>query len=214
MSEKFQYFRGVKFTRDDNTGYYLNTTIHKRMHVFVWEFYNGEIPEGCEIHHIDRDKSNNDINNLQLLSSTEHKELHARLLTDEEREWRRNNMNNVARPKAIEWHKSEEGKEWHKKQYERTKEALHRKHQRTCINCGKEFMGHTTSKYCCNACKSAYRRKQNIDITYPQICVVCGAHFMTNKYRIATCCSKKCASVLAYQNRGVMNESEISKQDN
>ena len=43
MSEKYQYFNGLKFTRDDKTGYYLNSTIRKRMHRYVWEFYNGQI---------------------------------------------------------------------------------------------------------------------------------------------------------------------------
>ena len=51
MSSKYQYFNGLKFTRDDKTGYYLNSTIEKRMHRYVWEFYNGPIPKGYDIHH-------------------------------------------------------------------------------------------------------------------------------------------------------------------
>ena len=57
---KFAYFNGLKFTRDDKTGYYLNSTIRKRLHRCVWEYYNGEIPKGYHIHHKDNDKSNND----------------------------------------------------------------------------------------------------------------------------------------------------------
>ena len=58
MSEKFQFFDGRKFTRDEKTGYYLCSTkdligSRKRMHVYVWEYYNGLVPEGYHIHHID-----------------------------------------------------------------------------------------------------------------------------------------------------------------
>ena len=46
-------------------------------HVFVWESFFGEIPEGCQIHHIDGDKTNNDIGNLQLVTALEHKRIHS-----------------------------------------------------------------------------------------------------------------------------------------
>ena len=159
MSEKYQYFDGTKFTRDEKTGYYQNSTIHKRMHTYVWEYYNGKVPKNYEVHHKDFDRSNNDITNLQLLSKSAHRKLHAELLTQDERDWKRNNMNTVARPKAIEWHKSGEGRNWHKQQYEHTKDLLHKKTEFVCLNCGKVFVGEHNSKYCCNNCKSAYYRK-------------------------------------------------------
>lgn len=46
------------------------------IHRLVWEKYNGEIPDGYQIHHIDGNKLNNDISNLQLLSAEEHTRLH------------------------------------------------------------------------------------------------------------------------------------------
>ena len=58
------WFNGIKFTKDDKTGYYLNSSIRKRLHRYVWELHYGEIPEGYHIHHIDFDKSNNDISNF------------------------------------------------------------------------------------------------------------------------------------------------------
>lgn len=45
-------------------------------HRIVWEAFNGPIPEGYEIHHIDRNPLNNHIPNLQLVSKDEHKEIH------------------------------------------------------------------------------------------------------------------------------------------
>ena len=46
------------------------------VHRLVYEAYYGEIEEGYDIHHIDEDKSNNNINNLQKLLHEEHCRLH------------------------------------------------------------------------------------------------------------------------------------------
>jgi alpha-D-ribose 1-methylphosphonate 5-triphosphate diphosphatase PhnM len=46
-------------------------------HRWVWEQTNGPIPKGYVIHHIDHDKTNNDISNLQCLTVREHHQLHA-----------------------------------------------------------------------------------------------------------------------------------------
>lgn len=45
-------------------------------HCLVWEEHFGEIPEGMQIHHIDGNKQNNNISNLQLVTPTEHKRIH------------------------------------------------------------------------------------------------------------------------------------------
>lgn len=45
-------------------------------HCIVWEEHCGKIPEGMQIHHKDFDKTNNDIENLQLVSPVEHRRLH------------------------------------------------------------------------------------------------------------------------------------------
>lgn len=194
MAEKHIFFNGLKFTRDEKTGYYLNSTIRKRLHRYVWEFYNGEIPDGYHIHHIDRDKSNNDISNLEMIEQHEHEKLHGSMLTEEERERYRNNLSEKARPKASEWHKSEVGKEWHKRHYETvSKEVLHSMYDFKCQNCGKEFSGEHGSKFCSNKCKSAYRRKIGID-NVGRICAYCGNEFETNKYSNTKTCSRSCAN--------------------
>lgn len=46
-------------------------------HCIVWEKHNGKIPLGMQIHHRDEDKTNNNIDNLQLVTPLEHKRLHA-----------------------------------------------------------------------------------------------------------------------------------------
>ena len=44
------------------------TIYRKYAHVLVWEAFKGEIPEGYEVDHIDDNKQNNQLSNLQLLT--------------------------------------------------------------------------------------------------------------------------------------------------
>ena len=46
-------------------------------HHVIWEAANGPIPKGYEIHHIDHDKSNNDLDNLLCLSKSDHQKTHS-----------------------------------------------------------------------------------------------------------------------------------------
>lgn len=157
---KYVYYKGLKFTKDDKTGYYLNSTHRLRLHRYVYQCEVGEIPNGYEIHHIDLDKDNNVVSNLQLLSRSEHRKLHASLLTDEQREWKRNNLNTKARPKACEWHGSEAGRKWHS---EHAKNQIRPLKQFMCEICGSTFYTHgTTGRYCSDACRAkAFRRRHN-----------------------------------------------------
>ena len=41
------------------------------VHRLVWETFNGPIPKGMEIDHIDHNKTNNALNNLQLMSKVD-----------------------------------------------------------------------------------------------------------------------------------------------
>ncbi len=193
MNEKVLYFNGLKFTRDDKTGYYLNSTVRKRMHRYVWEFFNGPIPKFYQVHHKDGDKSNNDISNLELIRIGEHQSQHNEQLSDIERQWRRDNLIKNAIPKAKEWHKSKSGKEWHK-QHAKKSEAQRPLLHFSCEVCGKEFDSRNTrSRFCSDACKSAWRRstgKNKIE----KICSVCGNTFMTDKYKNAKTCSRSCAN--------------------
>ena len=38
-----------------------------RMHRFVWEHYNGKIPDGYDVHHKDGNTHNNSIENLEIV---------------------------------------------------------------------------------------------------------------------------------------------------
>lgn len=180
----------IKFKKDANTGYYLSTkkigNSRIRLHRYIWQKYNGEIPKGYDIHHIDHNKDNNEINNLELLVREEHKARHGHELSDEMREFYRKNLNEKARPKASEWHKSKEGREWHKEQYKKTLgKIFNSENYKTfkCENCGKEFktIHNGKNRFCSNNCKSAFRRKSGVD-DVERVCIKCGRKFKANKY--------------------------------
>lgn len=73
-----QYFNNRKYTKRSN-GYYLATSKPRTlMHRDVWVSQNGPIPINYDVHHKDRDRSNNKIYNLELLSKQEHALRHAK----------------------------------------------------------------------------------------------------------------------------------------
>lgn len=190
-----QIFNGIQFVADGK-GYYRELGNFKNlMHRYVWTWYNGNIPKGYEIHHIDFDRSNNNISNLQLVSRSEHRRIHADLLTDEQREWKRNNLKMNAVPKAAEWHGSQAGHEWHSQQIKMQRELGQFKHKLICTYCGKTYVGEINGQntFCSGKCKSAYRRKTGVD-NVEHICPVCGNTFSTNKYKPTVTCSRSCAN--------------------
>lgn len=70
-------WNGSKWSLRDN-GYYGRTTGERdMMHRAVWEYHNGPIPDGWDVHHKDRDRTNNDVANLECLPKDAHTRLHA-----------------------------------------------------------------------------------------------------------------------------------------
>lgn len=198
---KYQHFNDLKFTRDDETGYYLNSTVRRRMHRYVWEFYHGKIPKAYQIHHIDGDRANNNISNLEMIRVGVHQRLHGEKLSEMERQIRRDNLEQNARPKAVEWHKSEAGREWHKIHgkavMENREPTLH-----TCVYCGKEYLSkQKDGRFCSNKCKAAWRRKSGVD-TETRTCAVCGNEFSANRYTKTVTCSRSCTNVMMHREKG------------
>lgn len=201
--EKYQYFNGLKFTRDDETGYYLNSTIGKRIHRYVWEYNNGKIPKGYHIHHMDYDKSNNDISNLMLIEAKQHVAMHSveRGLINYEAIIE--NLDNNARPKANEWHGSDEGHEWHKEQYRKyLGKWTENRVAKTCEQCGSEFktIDNGKGKFCSNKCKAKWRRESGID-DETRTCQQCENDFTINKYSKAKYCSRSCSKKAYWDNK-------------
>lgn len=192
-------FDNLSFRKDKRTGYFLNAKTHKRLHVYVWEYFNGSIPNGYHIHHKDFNKNNNELENLELLSASKHSKLHSNSWSKERYEQQKKILKEKAIPKAAEWHKSECGHKWHKEHYEQTKNKLYKKDNFVCLNCGNTFAAVVSgqNKFCSNKCKSAYRRKSGVD-DEKRICEVCGAEFTTNKYSKAKTCSRRCSNKMRW----------------
>lgn len=67
-----QVYNSIKFTLR-NTGYYSATTDNRvLMHRYVWEKEKGKIPYGWDIHHINGNRADNRIENLEALPKAEH----------------------------------------------------------------------------------------------------------------------------------------------
>lgn len=187
---------GIYFYKESASGYYLGNVpipgrkkrYPMRLHVYVWQKHNGEVPKGYNVHHIDENKDNNDISNLELLTAYDHLSLHGL----ERSEASRQNMLAVAIPAAAAWHKSDKAKQFHKDHYENvTSKAWHKPVTKVCQVCGKEYsvpqMAAYKSKYCSNNCKATARRRSNADkVLYT--CPECGKEYLKYKYSKAVIC--------------------------
>lgn len=129
-----------------------------RLHRDIWEHYNGPIPDGMHIHHIDGDTANNDIGNLECIPEQEHRKHHgAADRTDKQRQ----HLESI-RGKAAEWHRSEEGRAWHREHAKRSLEKTWGKPRNypkltlQCVWCGVEMQAKSERKRFCGAtCQTA-----------------------------------------------------------
>lgn len=56
-------------------------------HRFVWAYFNGEIPEGFRVRHINRVRDDNRLSNLQCLSRPEYMACEAKAKMEERERW-------------------------------------------------------------------------------------------------------------------------------
>lgn len=157
LTDKKQMFNGVTYYLCGK--YFQKNGI--RLHRVVWEYHNGEIPEGYHVHHKDSDRSNNNIENLELLEGKKHISHHGS--KEENKEKSRENIK-IAIEYAREWHGTEEGKQWHSqnaiKCYAKREYRTYR-----CMFCGKEFQtkhsyGANVNRFCHPNCKAGFRRRR------------------------------------------------------
>lgn len=192
ISPTIQEFNGERFYLCGN--YFQHQG--KRLHVAVWRHYNGEIPKGYHVHHKDKNRAHNDIDNLELVESSMHHSMHM----SEREEYNKKHIEDI-RVLASEWHRSEEGRAWHRKHAKEQWEHVEEK-EYVCSYCGKTFK--TTNRYsdnqnrfCSNNCRASFRRKSGID-NEDRVCPVCGKTFSANKYAKKLYCSYECARKKRY----------------
>ena len=166
MSTENQYFNEIKFYKRSDNGYWYSTIPinGKRvyMHKYVWEYYNSPIPRGYEVHHIDLNKDNNNIKNLRLMRTVDHKKLHTELRKNDPVYKSKINENlKKAQEKAKKWHSSPEGRKWHSEHAKNIDYSKISYGERTCLYCGKTYTARKEyQKYCCNNCRSYATQKR------------------------------------------------------
>ena len=131
-----------------------------RLHTEVWQFFNGKIPKGYHIHHIDGNQQNNDISNLECIEASKHLSQH---MSSRDKEELRARMD-YARKFANKWHGTEAGLDFHRKIAKMAwDKAEYKKYN--CHQCGKEYTSRTAgiTKYCHQNCKArALRARRKI----------------------------------------------------
>src|SRR3990167_6428625 len=165
----------------------------KGLHVAIWETaHKKKARRGIHIHHIDNNPFNNDISNLESLSVVEHRRQHP--LVGKALKKQLKHLNKV-RPLTKAWHKSPEGREWHRQHgHEGWKNIPLVK--KSCVVCSKSFMSKRPRKYCSHYC-SYQARVTSGHYDFIGNCVLCGKEFsgvkQINPSRTRKTCSSSCA---------------------
>ena len=130
------------------------------MHRYVWERHNGPIGAGLHVHHVDGDKSNNDISNLELLTASDHSIHHGDTNSWVGSEANKRQLAGI-NDKAKAWHSSPEGIEWHRANGVAAW-ANRKMHVKSCLECGKTYETPypNKSKYCQQNCKAKALRRR------------------------------------------------------
>ena len=211
MEQKTVVFNGETYIRNPKSRYYFKHTTRNcerkhavQLHRAVWEYYNGKIPEGYHIHHIDGDIDNNDISNLECVFSKQHLSEHSKK-NWENQEYREKASKNLEeqREKTKQWHASAEGREWHRKHAAQSIcKVFENKQIKQCEFCGKEFPALHFQRFCCQSCaeKARYRNHHSLLADERRTCDFCGKEYTPVKSKQRFCC-KKCKNKWSVQHR-------------
>lgn len=185
VDERTQIFDGERFYLAQCGHFKQTKTIHQK----VWTYCRGAIPSGYQIHHIDHNKANNNIANLQLMTASEHQSHHMPL--------------GVTSKKLQEFTCEVCGKKYtaYKCGSNRFCSSLCRSRyrqsteleKRVCPQCGKEFVTYRGNKarHCSHACSMDAKRKH---YQVKRICPTCGKEFITTTYANKIYCSRSCVN--------------------
>ena len=136
-------------------------------HRKVWEqTHNKKIPKGYAVHHIDMDTSNNHPDNLELVHRSKHQSDHnkERLKDPDKMKELLENLKK-AQKKATEWHKSDDGRLWHKEHYKNSL-ANANKYEYVCIQCDNKYFSTRlkVTRFCHHRCSQNYYAKKRREV--------------------------------------------------
>lgn len=191
------FYRGEKFWIQSSGRYFQSGrkgAPERLLHRKIWCDHHGSIPENYEVHHRDGNWRNNAISNLELRRKGEHQSEHM-LIRSADPAIRKQLLAtlSLAREAASRWHKSSDGRAWHKLHGKRMWKNR-TQHSAVCEKCGEQFQTYWPSKarFCSSSCsQSVYFRTYFTD---RRICAWCGKEFMANRHRKTACCSYACAN--------------------
>lgn len=155
----------VQFHKDMITGYWVNNTRMLRLHREKLRLHLGftnEQMQGFDVHHIDENKDNNELSNLQLLKKITHVKSHAEKQII-------NKITKICEQCEEEYESSSNIA--HKQRFcsNKCKARWRREHglndvKRICKNCGKEFICDNTSKkvFCTRSCAGKYNYHKSL----------------------------------------------------
>ena len=192
-SLEFVDYNGERFYIQYSGRYYSARSGKIRLlHRRVWSDVNGEIREGHHVHHIDGNWRNNDISNLELVDAKKHQAHHLRERMENNPEVFAESRK-LAWAAATVWHRSDEGRDWHKGHGVRVWESREPT-KATCSVCSTEYetFFSSRSRFCSRSCsqKESFQRHK----TATGVCAECGSEFSFNRYRTQTCCSRVCSN--------------------
>lgn len=159
-----------------------------RLHRAVWEAAHGPIPRGYHVHHINGDKADNRLENLELLSHGEHSAAHA------------NEKLGPYRHIAV--------RNAHAKMRENRQKRLSER-VLSCVVCGSDFRSsakHPT-RFCSSPC--VQRARSGAFNSEQRPCEYCGEAYTATK-RVQKYCSKRCNHLATEQRAASLVERDIT----
>ena len=168
VDDTHQRFDGVTYRLLADRHYSNTVPLHRA----VWTYYKGEIPIGnYEVHHVDTNKNNNDISNLQLLTRAEHRRAHGHGQIEK--------ICVICGKKflTVRLKQSCCSRSCGNKLIGQ-KNSLP-KVKKTCPVCGKQFLPADSRNDCCSRSCAAKLRWRNLSPSN-KICPICNQAFATN----------------------------------
>ena len=176
-------FSGLKFYKGVGKSFCCTISIHR----FVWTYFNGEIPDGYDVHHRDFNHDNNDIANLELVTKDAHQKIHAAVKVETQA---RKKSTFTCAVCGREYEAANRGNNAYcsaecKKIAERARAA----ETKTCEICGKEFTTSDDAKFCSRKCIGESFKRQEV-----KTCPMCGKIFSDAVSKRRKHCSPECAA--------------------